>query len=251
MSVLSYILIFSVLGSVVSLVGGLWLLFQSHSAQRKSNFLAAFAAGALLGATFFDLLPEAFGEAEPELILSWVLAGILTFFLLESFIHWFHHHELHHNDHSTRQATVPLIVLGDTVHNVIDGIVIAATFMVDIRLGILTALAVAAHEIPQEIGDFGVLLHAGMSRARIILFNILSAFATVAASLATYWLGEKVQNLLPVLLGLTAGFFIYISLSDLVPGIHSEKRQQVAVKQSLMLFIGLGGVWLAGRLIGA
>lgn len=213
--------------------------------------LAAFAAGALLGATFFDLLPEALHEGSPDQVLLWVLGGILTFFLLESFIHWFHHHELHHHDHSGSRATAPLIILGDTVHNAIDGVVIASTFMVDIRLGILTTLAVAAHEIPQEIGDFGVLLHSGMKKGRIIFFNLFSAFATVVAALVTYWVGDSAEGILPVLLAVTAGFFIYISLSDLVPGIHSEKREQMAAKQSILLLVGLASVWLAGQLIGA
>lgn len=251
MSTLGYILVFSAIGSLLSLIGGILLLFSHRRALRISHFLAAFAAGALLGTTFFDLLPEALEAADHGLVLGWTLAGMLIFFVLERYIHWFHHHKLHHHQHTETQATAPLVVLGDTVHNFIDGVVIASTFMVDIRLGMVTALAVAAHEIPQEIGDFGVLLHAGMSRAKIIGYNILSALATVMAALLTFRVGESLENLLPVFLAVTAGFFIYIAASDIIPGIHGENRRAAAVVQTLLLFTGVGTIWLTVKLLGA
>ena len=252
MTTLSYILIFSTVGSLISLVGGLVLLFTSQKALRLSHLLAAFAAGALLGATFFDLLPEALHQAsDAQVVLTWTLLGILLFFVLERFIHWFHHHELHHYDHHTKhRATVPLVILGDTVHNFIDGVVIASTFLVDIRLGMVTTLAVAAHEIPQEVGDFGILLNAGMRRRRILLYNLLSALATVLGALIAYRVGEAVESILPIFLAITAGFFVYISLSDLIPGIHSETKEKLAVKESLLLFAGLASVWLLSSFLG-
>lgn len=251
MSTLGYILVFSVIGSLVSLTGGILLLFSSRRALRISHFLAAFAAGALLGTTFFDLLPEALEAAAHEAVLLWTLAGMMIFFVLERYLHWFHHHELHHHQHTEAQATAPLVILGDTVHNFIDGVVIASTFLVDIRLGMVTALAVAAHEIPQEIGDFGVLLHAGMSRAKIIGYNILSAGATVAAGLLTYWVGQGLGDLLPIFLAVTAGFFIYIAASDIIPGIHNENRRVPAILETLLLFGGIGVIWLTVSLLGA
>ena len=252
MTTLGYILVFSTIGSLVSLVGGLALLFKSKKAMRWSHLLAAFAAGALLGATFFDLLPEALHEAgDTQAVLTWMLGGILLFFVLERFIHWFHHHELHHQDHHEHhRATVPLVVLGDTIHNFIDGVVIASTFLVDIRLGMITTLAVAAHEIPQEVGDFGILLNAGLRRSKILLINILSALATVLGAMVAYRVGETVEAVVPIFLAVTAGFFVYISLSDLIPGIHSETKEKLAVKESLLLFAGLALVWLFATFLG-
>jgi zinc and cadmium transporter len=248
---LGYILVFSTIGSVISLVGSLLLLFTTKKAVRLSHLLAAFAAGALLGATFFDLLPEALHESEPQAVLGWMLAGILVFFVLERFIHWFHHHELHHHDHTEKhRATVPLVMLGDTVHNFIDGVVIASTFLVDIRLGMITTLAVAAHEIPQEIGDFGIMLNAGIKRRKILLYNFLSALATILGALIAYRVGETVESVVPLFLAVTAGFFVYISLSDLIPGIHSESKEKLAVKESVLLFAGLACVWLLSSFLG-
>lgn len=178
MSVLGYILVFTFLGSILSLIGGVILLYKEKFAVKSSHFLASFAAGALLGVAFLDLLPEASEHAE-ELglevnVFLWTLIGLLAFFLLERFIHWFHHHHEHTQKH-IKQTTVPLVIIGDGVHNFIDGVAIAATFMVSIPLGIVTAIAVAAHEIPQEIGDFGILLHRGLKRGKRYYFGILSA----------------------------------------------------------------------------
>src|SRR3989344_3951971 len=153
MSILAYIILFTFLGSLGALVGGLILISNKNFALKVSHFLASFAAGTLLGAAFLDLLPEAAHEAE-ELginIFLWTLIGILFFFFLERIIHWFHHHESKHQHEHEVKSTLPLIIIGDTVHNFIDGIIIAATFLVSIPLGIVTTLAVAAHEIPQEI----------------------------------------------------------------------------------------------------
>ena len=160
---LIYILFFTLIGSVFSLIGGVVLLFKEKFALKISHFLASFAAGVLLGAAFFDLLPEAAHKGE-ELginVFSWALIGIVVFFLIERSIHWFHHHEEFHEHKKESKSTIPLIIIGDTVHNFVDGIVIAATFMISAPLGIVTALSVTAHEIPQEIGDFGLLLHKG------------------------------------------------------------------------------------------
>lgn len=235
---LFYILLFTFLGSIVSLAGGIILLFKENFTLKVSHFLASFAAGTLLGAAFFDLLPEAAGEAAGINIFLWTLIGILTFFLLERFIHWFHHH---HN-HSTRntEPTVPLIILGDSVHNFIDGIAIAATFLVSIPLGITTAFAVAAHEIPQEIGDFGILMHKGLSRKKILLANILSAATAFIGAIVTFLLGDVIKEALPALLSITAGFFIYIAASDLIPEIHEENRKGFAFIESMLLLLGVG-----------
>ncbi len=250
MSILSYIIIFTLIGSVLSLIGGITLLWKENFALKISHFLASFAAGTLLGTAFFDLLPEALEYNEDKAgetnIFIWALGGILLFFLLERFIYWFHHH---HEHTEGIKPTVPLVMLGDSVHNFIDGVVIAATFMVSIPLGIVTTLAVAAHEIPQEIGDFGILLHKGVKRHKILLFNFVSALTAILGALITFYFGEITENYLPVLLSLSAGFFIYIAASDLIPEIHGEKRQGFAFIESILLIIGVLVIWLSVYLL--
>ncbi len=251
LSILGYILVFTFIGSVLSLIGGITLLFKEKLALKYSHFLAAFAAGTLLGTVFFDLFPEAVREAEHLAgedgskinVFAYMLLGILGFFLLERFIHWFHHHQHEYPDEKVK-PTVPLIIVGDSVHNFIDGVVIAVTFLVSIPLGIVTTLAVAAHEIPQEIGDFGILLHKGLKRKKILLLNILSALTAMTGAVIAYLLGEGIEPSLPILLAITAGFFIYIAASDLIPEIHHENRTGFAVIETMLLFLGVGTVWI-------
>lgn len=255
MDTLSYIIIFTLLGSVVSLIGGIILLFKQQLAISISHYLASFAAGALLGTAFLDLLPEASHEAEELMSLGkgeiniflWTLFGFLTFFLLERFLRWFHHH---HDDQQTKdKAVVSLVTLGDSLHNFIDGVAIAATFMVSIPLGIVTTIAVAAHEIPQEIGDFGILLHKGLKRTKILVLNVVSALAALAGALLTYLLGESIHDALPIFLSLAAGFFIYIAASDLIPEIHNQEKRKVAFIETLLLIVGVLVIYIAVSLL--
>lgn len=241
-TILAYILIFTFIGSILSLIGGIALLYKENLTKKFSHFVASFAAGALLGTAFFDLLPEANEEGTNINIFYWALVGILIFFLLERFIHWFHHHQREHHDEPVK-PTIPLIIFGDTVHNFIDGVVIAATFLVSIPLGIITAFSVAAHEIPQEIGDFGILLNKGMKRNRVLLVNILSASVALAGALITFSIGDSVEAILPILLAITAGFFIYIAASDLIPEIHQHNAKGLAFYETVLLFSGVLVVW--------
>lgn len=227
-----YILLFSFIGSIVSLVGGILLLFRKKLALKISHFLASFAAGTLLGTAFFDLLPEAAQESGGTDIFKWVLAGLLIFFLLERFIH-------HHHDNPKEDAVVPLIVIGDTIHNFIDGVAMAATFLVSIPLGIVTSLAVAAHEIPQEIGDFGLMLHKGVARKKVLSINFFSALVAMLGAILTYLGKDWIEGLLPAVLGLTAGFFIYIAASNLIPEIHNRENQQIAFWETVTLLLGV------------
>ena len=240
MSTLGYILLFTFIGSIGALIGGLVLLSHRKFALKISHFLASFAAGILLGTAFFDLLPEAVHEGEEAgiNIFPWALFGIVLFFLLERFIHWFHHHEEFHKEEESK-STLPLIIFGDTMHNFIDGVVIAATFMVNVPLGIATSISVFVHEVPQEIGDFGLMLHKGLKPKRIILVNVLSAALAFSGAIITYLLGNILEPYIPMLLAITAGFFIYIASSDLIPEIHHEKRKGFAVIESLLLIIGV------------
>ena len=228
------------------------MLLAKNYAYRLSHYLAPFAAGILLTAAFTDLLPEASRGAE-ELginIFIWTLGGILIFFTIERFIHWFHHHEKTHEHERESQATIPLIVIGDTVHNFVDGVVIAATFMVDIPLGIITALAVFSHEVPQEIADFGLLLHKGVSRLRVVAISIFSSFAAFAGALITYGFSRQLEAYTPAVLALTAGFFIYIATSDLIPEIHYEKKRARALAKSAMLIVGVIVMWSVIAILG-
>ncbi|MBI2018115.1 ZIP family metal transporter [Candidatus Daviesbacteria bacterium] len=245
MDILGYILIFTLLGSIISLIGGLLLLIKEKFALKISHFLTAFAAGTLLGTAFLDLMPEASESAGEVNIFFWAILGILVFFLLERFIH----HHGHGDQPEAKRSVVPLIVVGDTVHNFIDGVAIAATFLVSIPLGIVTSLAVAAHEIPQEIGDFGLMLHKGMARGRVLKINFLSALASLAGAILTYLAKDSIEALLPVALALTAGFFIYIASANLIPEIHSQENKKVAFWESIMLLLGVAAIWMAITLL--
>jgi zinc and cadmium transporter len=236
------VIIASLGGSLFSLIGGLLLLSKKLSVSRVQRVAIPFAAGALLAAAFMDLLPEAFEEASALTVSTIVLVGFVIFFIFERFLGWFHHHHAHPDAHPhdhKQKTTRSLIVLGDTLHNLIDGLVIGAAFLVDPATGIITTIAIAAHEIPQEIGDFGVLLSSGMRRRNVLLVNITSAFATVIAATAVYAFGGAFEGLEPILLALTAGMFIYIAASDLVPTIHNETSSRVANLQTLIFIFGI------------
>lgn len=241
MPILGFIIIFTLLGSIFSLVGGTLLLVNKKLIYQISHFLSAYAAGALLGAAFFDLLPESFTEADPTQMLQMTLLGILTFFILERFIRWFHHHHQHLGGDD--QSVVPLIVIGDTLHNFIDGVAIAGTFLISVPLGIVTTIAVAAHEIPQEIGDFGVMIHRGVTRSRILWLNFFSALTSLLGAILMYLLRDQVQPFLPSFLAITAGFFIYIALSDLIPEIHNQEKRHIATLETVILLLGILTIW--------
>lgn len=245
MSLLIIIIIFTFLGSIVSLIGGVLLLLNERFAKKISHFLSAFAGGALLGTAFFDLLPEGMRDGGEMNIFLWTLIGVLVFFLLERFIH---HHEQNRNP-GEKNVVVPLIVIGDTVHNFIDGVAMAATFLVSVPLGIVTSLAVAAHEIPQEIGDFGLMLHKGVARGKVLRINFYSALAAIIGATLTYLAKDQVKGLLPLSLGLTAGFFIYIALANLIPEIHNRDNQRVAFWETIMLLVGVLTIYLVISLL--
>lgn len=242
MSILAYILLFTFLGSIVSLVGGILLLVNKKFALKISHFLTSFAAGTLLGTAFFDLLPEAAeSSGVGRDIFLWTLIGILIFFLIERFIH---HHD-HGKSHDDKKSLVPLIIIGDSLHNFIDGVAMAATFLVSVPLGIVTSLAVAAHEIPQEIGDFGLMLQRGLERRKVLIINFLSGVVALVGAVLTYLAKDSIQGLLPAILALTAGFFIYISAANLIPEIHLQENQKIAFWETVMLIAGVLVIFLA------
>lgn len=232
-----HIIIFSLLGGTVSLLGGVILLSKRSWADRLARYATPFAAGSLLAAVFLDLLKEGVEQAAPYTVLLSTLIGMLLFFLAERFLHWFHHH--HADKESHTDATTGLVIVGDTLHNALDGIAIAASFLVSVPTGIITTIAVAAHEIPQEMGDFGLLLKKGLSRKKVLMVNVLSAMATLVTALFVFWLGRDAALPTGVMLGLSAGFLLYIAASDIIPTIHDETpKDKLFDIRPLLLILG-------------
>lgn len=199
-----------------------------------AEYATAFAAGALLVAAFGDLLPEALEQADAEKVMIFVLFGILIFFVFESFIHWFHHHG-HHKNSPQHDATVAMIVVGDTLHNFIDGIAIAAGFLVSIQAGIIVTVAVMLHEVPQEIGNFGFLLQKGVNKKSVFLVNFFSSLVACVSAVIFYAIGERFSFDLAPALAIVSGFFIYIALSDIIPSIHETKSRKKMLVNSLIM----------------
>jgi zinc and cadmium transporter len=235
-----------ILGSAVSLVGGIALLRFKKRRAAALLLTMPFGAGALLAAAFLDLLPEAFELAEPEIMLLYALGGFLFFFLLERLASWFHHH----HEHQPQQKAVRnaqqrrLIMLGDVMHNAIDGLAIGAAFLVSIPTGIITTLAVAAHEVPKEVGTFALLLAKGWKDKTVVLANIVTAVATVVAAVVVYVVAGVAETFVAPLLAVTAGFFIYVAASDIIPDIHEQPHKKGMI-QAAMLLLGIvvvGGV---------
>lgn len=230
-----HVIFFSLIGGLFSLAGGVLLLSRKTSAQALARYATPFAAGALLAAAFFDLLPEALHQLDAESAARWVLGGIIIFFLLEHFLHWFHHHHEHVED----STAAPLVVIGDTIHNLLDGIAIGAAFLIDVPTGVVAAVAVAAHEIPQEIGDFGLLLKFGYERKKVLIINVLSALMSTVGAVLTFWIGSRTDLPVGVLLAITAGMFVYIATSDIIPMIHEESRRKLGHTAALLLLVGV------------
>ncbi len=248
MDTLTYIIIFSLLGGVLSLSLASLLLLNKKIANKFAAYGLPFAAGALLGAVFFDLLPEGVEHGDAETLFTSALAGILLFFLAERFIRWFHHHHQHDKD-SRKDPGIPLLIAGDTVHNILDGVAIAAAFLISIPTGIITTLAVAAHEIPQEVGEFGALLGKGMKRGRVLMVNIISSLVATIAAVVTYFLGQSDALPLGVIFGLSAGFLLYVALSDIIPTLHeSHDKKKLFNWQPVLLLIGVAIVGIATQL---
>jgi len=246
MNILSYIIIFSLIGGLLSLSLAMILLLNKKLSLSFAKHAMPFAAGALLAAVFLDLFAEGLEHNSPDTIMMSALAGILLFFMAERFIRWFHHH----HQHGEKSPAVPLLIIGDTVHNLLDGVAIAAAFMISIPTGIITTLAVAAHEIPQEVGEFGILLSKGMSRRRVIMVNIFSSLVATAAAIATYFIGQTETLPLGIIFGLSAGFLLYVALSDIIPTLHENHNKKTLFNwEPVFLLLGVAVVGVAGHLV--
>ncbi|OGH02821.1 MAG: hypothetical protein A2798_00080 [Candidatus Levybacteria bacterium RIFCSPHIGHO2_01_FULL_37_17] len=246
------IIILTLVGGVGALVGGVLLLLGKKISKGLVHLLVSFAAGALLGTAFFELLPEALEHAEEVAnagggeinVFLWVLGGMLFFYLLDRGIHWFQYHQKVNKGKHT-SVNIPLVILGDSVHNFIDGVVISITYIVNPAAGLITTFATVAHEIPQEIGDFAILLHEGMKRKKVLIINIFSALLSVAGGLLAFFIGERIEGIIPYSLSLTTGFFLYIALTNLLPEIHHEEKEGYAFWESLFLILGIVSIFLA------
>lgn len=249
---LSYIILANLLSTLLSLGLAAWLSFRYLGTVIDK--LVPVSAGLLLATAVTDLLPEAFDSNADPSILGWViLAGILGFFLLEklALIHHTHHHEgdlhRHHHGHDAHQAGrggVPILV-GDAFHNFADGVVIASAFLVDTQLGLIATLAVMAHEIPQEVGNFMILLNAGFTRQRAFGFNLISGLSAVVGGVVGYFVLDTMQGLLPYVLAIAAASFIYIALSDLLPEMMRRSSLAKSLPEVGLVLLGVLIAWLA------
>ncbi len=232
--------------SSVALSGAVLFVWKRLLSEKVTAYLVSFAAGMLLATAFFDLLPEAAGEnIEVAHVFFLTFLGIVVFFFLERFVLWFHHHD---EPHETKPSAV-LILLGDALHNFIDGVAIAAAYLTSPSLGFTTTSAIVAHEVPQEIADFSVLIAGGMKKTRALFFNFLSGLTALAGAILGFYFLEGLEGVVPLALAFTAGMFIYIACADLIPDLHKEFKRQKNWAQSLPFILGITVAWTVVRLL--
>lgn len=240
------IIIFTLVGSVLSLIGGVLLLLRKKWTKDFAAKLVNFSAGVLLTTAFLHLFPEAHHQAGEKDIFLPAFVAMVLFFFLERFLFWFHHH---HDSHGIKPS-VYLIILGDTVHNFIDGIAIAVTFLVSIPLGITTSIAVAVHEIPQEIADFTILLSQGLSKKKTLIFNFISSLAALIGAILAFSFSALLKEQIYLIISFTAGMFTYIAAADLIPELHRDYEKQSNWQQSIFFLLGIATVVLLGKVVG-
>lgn len=303
--ILVWIILFSLIGGVLSVVGAALVALNAN--KTALPMLISYAMGAMLGAVFLEILPEAIEAAiqagsSIQQMTATVLFGILLFFSLEKLVIWRHCHGNHCEVHAVHtEAECPdnvsakpavieapalqtpvlntkyraasgvakparavkgshdhahdhsrsgmMIMIGDTFHNFVDGILIASAFMVDVKVGIVTSLAIIAHEIPQEVGDFLILLHSGYSKKQAFAFNLVSSFATVVGGTIAYFALSHVQNWVPTILGLAAASILYVAVSDLIPTLHKRTELRASVLQLCLIACGVASIWFAEYLM--
>ncbi len=262
MSTLIWIIAASLLGGILSLLFA--AILSLNAKVSWLSILISYAIGALLGAAFLNTLPEAFELSDnPAQVTVTVLIGILIFFILEKLVLWRHCHledcEAHDPSHGTvvTASNQPvhdhgrsgiMVIVGDTFHNFVDGILIAAAFIADVQLGIVTSIAIIAHEIPQEAGDFIILLNSGYTRRMAFLMNMLSSFATVIGGVLAYFMLHNMNFLVQPLLSLASASMIYVAMSDLIPGLHKRPEINATVQQVTLILLGISSIWLIGKI---
>jgi zinc and cadmium transporter len=256
MSTLAWIITFTVLGGALSvLIAGLVLLLPASRRTAALPHLVSFATGALLGAALLKLLPHAIegaGLSKLHLVTLSLIAGIFAFFVLEKLVLWRHCHEADcdsHAPHTPSQqqrdyASAMLMLTGDAIHNALDGVMLAAAFLTDVRLGIVAGIAVIAHEVPQEVGDFAILLNGGLSRARALTLNLLTSLTSVIGGVIGYFALSHAMGLLPYALAITAASLLYVAVADLIPGLHRRTDPVAGVQQVVLIAVGIAVIVL-------
>ena len=246
----------SVIAIALSLVGGLgglaiaatFLFIPASTRSQLVPWLVSYAVGVMLGVTLLASLPHAGETLPPGRVFATLLAGILFFFILEKLVVWRH---CHTHDCEVHDQAAPMVLIGDTFHNFVDGALIGAAVLTSVPLGISTAIAVAAHEIPQEVGDFAILLHSGYSRSKALLLNALSGLASAVGALIAVFGLPLVPTLVPYALSLAAASFLYVSMADLIPGLHRTQPESNPVRQIVLVGLGILTMVLMGEVTGA
>lgn len=240
--VLFYTLISVILVSIISLIGIFALSLKTKSLEKILIYMIAFAAGALLGDVFIHILPEISKQGFRFYASVYILLGIVTAFIIEKIIHWRHCHYITCKEHPHHLSKMNLI--GDAVHNFIDGIIIGISYLISIPVGIATTLAVIFHEIPQEIGDFGVLIYSGFTRKKAIAFNFLISLTAILGAVIALIIGASSHSLLMVILPFAAGNFIYIATADLIPELHKDAHLSRSLGQLIFFILGIAIMFL-------
>ena len=258
MSTLFLIVLFTAIGGILSVMAAsVFLLLPEQQRQSVLPHGISFATGALLTGAFCGLIPHAFEEVAVEdmpMLSATILIGILLFFILEKLLVWRHchshaceahgedshdHHDHAHPNDNSRRVAGMFIILGDSIHNFVDGVLIGAAFLTDPQLGIVTSLAVAAHEIPQEVGDFAILLHSGYTRKKALIYNMLASLTTVIGGVLAYFSLGDLHHILPYFLTLAASSFIYIAVADLIPSLHQKTDIKTSLQQIGFILAGV------------
>lgn len=260
MSTLTGIILASLFGGVLSI--SVAAAFAMSARAEWVPMLVSYAIGALLGAAFLEILPHAFELTRSiENTAATILFGIMLFFLLEKLVLWRHCHADHceahvpppgnnHNHGHDHGRSGMMIMVGDTFHNFVDGIIIAAAFLADFQIGVVTSMAIIAHEIPQEVGDFLILLHSGYTKKHAFMLNLLSSLATVVGGVLAYFMLQSMHEWIPFFLAIAAASMIYVAVADLIPGLHKRPELHATLQQVVLIGLGIGSIWLTKALLG-
>lgn len=235
-----YILLAVIVVSLISVIGLLLLTFKTKTLSKITHLLVSFAAGSMIGGALLHILPEAIEEIPGLTPFLIVILGILIFFIIEKVLHWRHCHE---DDCKTHNVAY-LNLFGDAIHNFMDGVAIAGAFLINIPTGIATTFAIMIHEIPQELGDFGILIHSGISKLKAIGYNLLSAVSAIVGTMLTYLFASYVSEFVIYLMPIVAGGFLYMAGTDLLPELHKEKKVKTSIIQLLFMILGIVLMWV-------
>jgi zinc and cadmium transporter len=249
MNLLLWIILATFVDGLIAFVGVFTLGLKHKSFKWLLIMFVAFSAGALLAGAFFHIIPEALASLPPMIVSFFILFGLVVFFMIERILHWHHCHDEKCDEHSIAEKPVSYLVLfGDGIHNLVDGVIIGASFLTSIPFGILTTIVIIAHEIPQELGDFAVLVHSGFKKSKALMYNFFSQLTCVIGGVLGFFFAKSIQGAIPFILSFAAGGFIYIAASDLMPELHKEPKLGRAFFSFVFFILGIA-VMLAFKLI--